>query len=62
MRYVMKQKFFSLGDSFAIRNEQGQEVFRAEGKVFSFGDQLTLRDASGEEVAYISQKVFSWGP
>ncbi|MBV9924307.1 MAG: LURP-one-related family protein [Acidobacteria bacterium] len=62
MRYVMKQKFFSLGDSFAIRDEQGQEVFRAQGKVISFGDQLTLRDASGEEVAYISQKVFSWGP
>ena len=62
MRYVMKQKFFSLGDSFAIRNEEGQEVFIAQGKVISFGDQLTLRDASGEEVAYIRQKVFSWGP
>lgn len=62
MRYVMKQKFFSLGGSFAIRNEQGQEVFIAQGKVISFGDQLTLRDASGEEVAHISQKVFSWGP
>lgn len=62
MRYVMKQKLFSLGGMFVIKNEQGQEVFWAEGKVFSFGHQLTLRDASGEEAAYIRQKVLSWGP
>jgi uncharacterized protein YxjI len=62
MRYVMKQKLFSLGGLFVIKNEQGQEVFWAEGKVFSFGDQLTLRDARGEEAAYVRQKLLSWGP
>ena len=62
MRYVMKQRLFSLGGMFDIKNDQGQAVFQAEGKVFSFGHQLTLRDAGGEEAAYIRQRLLTWGP
>jgi hypothetical protein len=32
MRYVMKQKLFSWGDDFIIKNEQGEEMFFADGK------------------------------
>jgi uncharacterized protein YxjI len=62
MRYLMKQKFFSLGGAFYIKNDQSQDIFRAEGKVLSFGHQLTFYDMSGNELAFIKQKVFSWGP
>jgi uncharacterized protein YxjI len=58
----MKQKFFSLGDTFYIKDDQSQDVFRVEGKVFSFGHQLTFLDMSGQELAFIKQKIFSWGP
>ncbi len=62
MRYLMKQKFFSLGGTFYIKNDQEQDVFQVQGAPFSFGHQLTFRDLSGNELAFIQQKVFSWGP
>ena len=62
MRYLMKQKFFSLGGAFYIKNEQGQDVFAVEGAAFSFGHQLTFRDMAGNELAFIRQKLLSWGP
>jgi len=41
MRYAMKQKLFSWGDDFIIRNEAGQDTFFVDGKAFSFSDKLT---------------------
>jgi uncharacterized protein YxjI len=62
MRYLMKQKFFSLGGAFFIKNDQGHDVFSVEGTPFTFGHQLTFRDMSGNELAFIRQKLLSWGP
>lgn len=62
MRYVMKQKLFSFGDDFTIRDAEGRDVFFVDGKAFSFGDQLSFRDMQGRELAYIRQKLLSWGP
>src|SRR5882762_9686010 len=62
MRYILKQKLFSIGGVFYIKDDQGQDVFVVEGKVFSFGHQLTFRDLSGNELAFIRQKLLSWGP
>ena len=62
MRYLMKQKFFSLGGAFYIKNDQGQDVCSVEGAAFSFGHQLTFRDMSGNELAFIRQKLLAWGP
>jgi uncharacterized protein YxjI len=62
MRYVMKQKLFSWGDDFSIRDEDGRDVFLVDGKALSFGDQLSFRDLEGRELAFIRQKLMSWGP
>jgi uncharacterized protein YxjI len=62
MRYLMKQKFFSLGGAFYIKSEQGQDVFSVESVLLSFGRQLTFRDMAGNELAFIRQKLLSWGP
>ncbi|HEX2832396.1 MAG TPA: LURP-one-related family protein [Thermoanaerobaculia bacterium] len=62
MRYVMKQKVFSFGDDFMIRDAEGRDVFFVDGKAFSFGDQLSIRDLSGNEFARIRQRLLSWGP
>ena len=61
-RYVMKQKWFSFGDDFVIRDADGRDAFHVDGKVFSIGDQLTLEDPSGRVLALIDQKLLSWGP
>jgi uncharacterized protein YxjI len=61
-KYVMKQKIWTLGDKFVIKDETKTPVFYVKGKVFSVGDKLSFRDIDGNELAYISQKVFSFSP
>lgn len=62
MRYVMKQKLFSWGDDFRIKDADENDVFFVDGKAFSFGDKLSFQDMAGNELAFIRQKLLSWGP
>ncbi len=62
MRYIMKQKLFSWGDDFIIKDEHGNERFYVDGKAFSLGNQLSFQDMQGNELAFIRQKLLSWGP
>lgn len=62
MRYVMKQKLFSWGDDFLIKDESGRDAFFVDGKAFSLGNQLSFQDMEGHELAFIKQKLFAWGP
>ena len=62
MRYVLKQKFWSWGDDFMIKNAAGEDAFFVDGKAFSWGDKLSFQDMSGKELAFIRQKLLSWGP
>lgn len=62
MRYVLKQKFWSWGDDFKIRDERGQDAFVVDGRAFSWGDKLSFQDRQGQELAFIRQKLLAWGP
>lgn len=62
MRYVMKQKIFSWGDDFVIRDESGRDAYFVDGKAFSLGNQLSFQDMQGNELALIRQKLLAWGP
>lgn len=62
MRYVMKQKFWSWGDDFTIRDGNGADVFLVDGRAFSWGDKLSFQDTGGKELAFIRQKLLAWGP
>jgi uncharacterized protein YxjI len=59
-KYIVKQKIWSWGDDFVIKDEAQNPVFYVKGKVFSIGDKLSFRDVHGVEMAYISQKVLSF--
>ncbi len=61
MRYLMKQKFFSLADSFMIRDAQGNPAFEVKGKLLSLGDKLDIYRPDGEMAAQVRQKVLSLG-
>src|SRR3954465_5725658 len=50
MRYVLKQKVFSLAGAFYIKDEQEQDIFIVQGKVFSFGHQRAAKDRLGAEL------------
>lgn len=61
MRYILKQKLFSLGDDFYIKDDAERDVYFVDGKAFSIGDQLSFQDLEGNELAFIKQRVLSWG-
>lgn len=62
MRYMMKQKLFSWGDDFTIRDETGKDCYFVDGKAFSLGNQLSFQDMSGNELVYIDQKLLTFSP
>ena len=47
-RYQIREKIFSLGDNFKIKDESGQDVFTVRSKLFSVGDKLVLEDMNGK--------------
>lgn len=61
MRYVLKQKMFTFGDDFAIKDQNGDDCYFVDGKVFSVGDKLLFQDMQGNELASIEQKLLSIG-
>lgn len=62
MKLYIKQKVFSWGDKFTVKDEAGRDRYQVEGEVFSFGKKLHVYDMRGEEVAFIRQEVWSWMP
>src|SRR5262245_37708217 len=59
MRYLMKQKLFSLGDDFRIRDESGRDIYFVDGKVLTIGNKLSFKDMRGNELAFIRQKLLT---
>ena len=62
MRFMMRQKFWSLGDDFVIRDEDGNDRYLVDGRAFSIGNQLSIQDMEGRELASIHERLLSWGP
>ena len=62
MRFIVRQKIFSFGDNFTIKDEYGREHFIVKGKVFSFGDKLRIYDMAGHELYYIEQSYSAYCP
>ncbi len=57
--YFMKQKIWTVGDQFIVKNQFGRPIFSVKGKIFTLGDRLKLFNMEGEELLYIKQKLFS---
>ena len=56
-RYQMRQKMVSIGNDFWIENEQGQRVFKVDGKAIRVRDTLIFEDAHGKELCKIKEKI-----
>ena len=59
MKLLIKQKFFSIGDSYDVFDESGNVMFTVKS-VFDFGHHFRIFDAIGYEVGSIRQKMLSW--
>lgn len=62
MRYIMRQKLWSFGDDFTIKDESGDDRFFVDGKAISLRDTLSFQDMSGRELCVIRRRLLSWGP
>ena len=56
-RYQMRQKLVSIGNDFWIENEQGQRVFKVDGKAIRVCDTLIFEDTQGKELCKIKEKM-----
>ena len=62
MKRYIKQKVFSWKDRLTVKDEEGRDLYCAEGEVFSWGHRLHVCDAQRREMIYIQEKVMSWKP
>ncbi len=47
-RYQIREKIFSIGDQFSIKDEMGQDVYTVRSKIFSVGNKLVIEDMAGK--------------
>ncbi len=62
MRYVIREKFFHIGEDSQITDESGRPVYEVDGKVLSLHNTLVVRDMNGQEVATIKRQLISLTP
>lgn len=57
MSLYIKQKIFSLTDSYEVFDEEQTPVFRVQREFLSWGAKIHLYDMGGNELFFIKQKV-----
>ncbi len=62
MRYVIREKFFRLGEDSQITDESGRPIYEVDGKVLSLHNTLKVRDMSGNEVATVKRQLIALTP
>lgn len=62
MKLYIKEKVFSLGDKFTVKDEFERDKYVVEGEIFTWGKKLHIYDMTGQEVAFIKQEVWSFLP
>ena len=61
MRYVMRQKMWSLGGDFTVKDEAGTDRFYVAGKVLSLRHEMVFEDADRRPVATVRKRLLSFG-
>ncbi len=62
MRYVIRERFFRLGEDSDITDEQGRPAYHVDGKVLSLRNTLIVRDLAGAEVARVDRQLIALRP
>ena len=56
MRFQMHEKLASIGDDAWIENDNGDKVFKVDGKAMRLRETFILEDRNGNEVAKIQER------
>ena len=58
-KFIMREKLLAVGDDFWIEDDEGQKVFKVNGKAVRARDTFILEDTNGNEVSKIQEKKLS---
>jgi len=59
MRYLVREKVFSIGDDFWVTDARGNKVFLVDGKAMRLRETFELKDASGAVVATVRKRLLA---
>ncbi|MEW1586445.1 LURP-one-related family protein [Micromonospora vinacea] len=62
LMFVIRERFFSIGDDFDVLDEHGAKVFHVDGKVLSVRNKVVIEDTSGQEVATLHRHLVALRP
>ena len=62
MKLYIKEKVFTWGDQFTVKDAYGNDKYVVEGEVFTLGKKLHVYDTLGREVAFIKQELMTFLP
>jgi len=60
--YVIRERFFSIGDDFDVLDEHGNKVFHVDGKVFTLRNKVVIEDLDGRELASVHRHLVAIRP
>ena len=60
MRYLVRERLFSIIEDFWVTDEQGDKVFFVDAKILSLRHALVLKDASGAKLATIKHHLLTF--
>jgi uncharacterized protein YxjI len=55
--YKMQQRMISIGDDYEIENDQGERVFRLDGKALRIRKTILFKDMDGKELCKIQERM-----
>jgi uncharacterized protein YxjI len=58
-RYQIRQKMFSIGDDFWIENQEGDRVFKVDGKALRLRETLFFEDMNGNKLCKIQERLLA---
>ena len=56
-RYQMRQRMISIGDDYEIENDQGERVYKLDGKALRIRKTILFKDMDGNELCKIQQRI-----
>lgn len=62
MKLYIKQKVFSIGAKFSVKDEAGNDRYFVEGEILTLGRKLHIYDINNNEVAFVRQKLLTFMP
>jgi uncharacterized protein YxjI len=60
--YVIRERFFSIGDDFDVLDEHGNKLFHVDGKVLSVRNKVVIEDLDGHELASVHRHLIALRP